>query len=292
MQLFGSCSQRSYRALSKVKLRRPQQLFTVMRLTTISVLFLSLIAASSCVTHQEIVSFQQVAQDGKLDRELIQLPELTIQPNDLLRIDINSADVEGSALFNENNGAPQTGAQISLANIQLFLGYLVDANGYVTLPTLGRTKVGGISISTAQATIRKKLETYFENPAVNIRFLNLKVTVLGEVNSPGTVPLGNSRVTLLDALGMAGDLTSYANRTNLLVVREIEGERTTTRLDLQSADLFNSPYFYLRQNDVIYVEPIKSRTATLRDRGQRALPYGTAGVSIIALILTIFLTRN
>lgn len=263
-----------------------------MRLTTISLLLLTLIANSSCVTHQEIVSFQEVAPNGASSRELIQLPELTIQPNDLLRIDINSAEEEGSTLFNQSGGAAQAGGQISLENIQLFLGYFVDASGYVDLPTLGQVKLSGLSISTAQATIRKRLETYFENPTVNIRFLNLKVTVLGEVNSPGTVPLGNSRVTLLDAVGMAGDLTSYANRTNLLIVREVEGVRTSARLNLQSADIFSSPYFYLRQNDVIYVEPIKSRTATLRDRGQRALPYGTAGVSIIALILTIFLTRN
>jgi polysaccharide export outer membrane protein len=120
-----------------------------------------------------------------------------------------------------------------------------------------------------------------------MRFLNLKITILGEVNNPGTIRLSNKRVTLLEAIGMAGDLSIYANRNNVLVIREENGKRTTARLDLQTAEIFTSPYFYLQQNDVVYIEPTKARIATVADPVQRFISYGSGVLSIVTLIIAL-----
>jgi polysaccharide export outer membrane protein len=131
------------------------------------------------------------------------------------------------------------------------------------------------------------LQTYLQDPVVNMRFLNFKVTVLGEVNRPGTLRLTNKRVTILEAIGMANDLTPYANRTNVLVIRENEGRREYARLNLQDDNIFTSKYFYLMQNDVIYVEPLPARTATTADLFQRIISYTSGALSLVTLILTL-----
>jgi polysaccharide export outer membrane protein len=122
---------------------------------------------------------------------------------------------------------------------------------------------------------------------VNMRFLNFKITITGEVNRPGIIRLSNQRVTILEALGHGGDFTPYANRTNVLLIREKDGQRTYTRIDLTKADLFTSPYFYLQQNDVLYVEPIQAKVATVADPFSRAISYSSGLLAIITLIITL-----
>ncbi|MEL7161273.1 MAG: SLBB domain-containing protein, partial [Bacteroidota bacterium] len=161
-------------------------------------------------------------------------------------------------------------------------------DGFLDLPVIGRLEVKGQTIESLQAILRGKLKTYFRTtPLVNIRYLNFKATLLGEVTRPGVISMPNPRVTLLEALGMAGDLTPYANRRNVLLIREKDGKRTYARIDLHQDDLLSSPYYYLQQNDLIYVEPLRARTATVADRGQRVISYGTAVLSLAALVLTL-----
>ncbi|RME94729.1 MAG: hypothetical protein D6772_14200, partial [Bacteroidetes bacterium] len=195
-----------------------------------------------------------------------------------------------AAPFNiENEGGQQgmMGGNQGSQQLELFVGYFVDREGFIDFPILGRIPVAGKTLEAVKLDLRDRLAAYLKEPVVNIRFLNFKVTVLGEVNTPGVVRLTNKRVTLLEALGMAGDLSHYANRNNILVIREEAGERTYTRLDLQSDEIFTSPYFYLQQNDVIYVEPIQARVATVADPAQRIISYGTAALSLTSLIIAL-----
>ncbi len=249
---------------------------------------LLLLALTSCVPYRDLVNFNQAVPQSKTE-DIENALELKIQPKDLLRIQVLSVDPMAAAPFNEVAAGGGVG-QISNQNMQLFQGYLVDLDGYVDLPLLGRIKAAGQTVESLQFLIRGKLQEYLRDPVVNVRYLNFKVTVLGEVAMPGVIPLPNSRVTLLDALGMAGDLTDYADRSSVMVVREQDGVRTETRINLHTDEVFASEFYYLKQNDVIYVRPIRARTATVSDPGQRAVSYLAPVLAIAGIILT--LTRN
>lgn len=223
--------------------------------------------------------------------QIINAMNITIQPEDLLRITVHSLDPLAAAPFNLEaegvNNRQLTGGNQGSSQLELFMGYFVDQEGAIDFPVLGRIPVEGKTLEEAKLDILSRLKTYLKDPVVNIRYLNFKVTVLGEVNFPGTLRLSNKRVTLLEALGMAGDLTNYANRLSILVIREKDGIRTYERLNLQSNEIFASPYFYLQQNDVIYVEPIRARVATVADPAQRIIAYGTAVLSLASLIIAL-----
>jgi len=241
---------------------------------------------TSCVPYKDLVNFQDASLPIGQTEEIANALEILIQPNDLLRVDVQSADPTAALPFNQG-ASNQNMGQLTGNNIQLFRGYLVDGDGYFDFPLVGRILAEGKTIEALQKEIREELTEYLVNPVVNARFLNFKVTMLGEVNVPGVISLPNTRITILEALGLAGDLTDYANRTNVLVIREQDGQRVYERIDLQSDEVFSSPYYYLQQNDLIYVEPIRARTATVADPAQRVISYGTALVSVVALIFAI-----
>jgi polysaccharide export outer membrane protein len=167
------------------------------------------------------------------------------------------------------------------------IGYLVDSGGFIDFPILGRIQAAGITTAELKINLIKQLEPYLKNPVVVVRFLNFRITVLGEVFQPSSFVFPNERVTVLDALGLAGDMTPYANRTNVLVVRELNGQRSFARLNLQDRHIFESPFFFLQQNDVIYVEPLEAKTSTVRDQTQRILPWLSVISSLTTLVLTL-----
>lgn len=256
-----------------------------------------ILSLSSCVSHKELVNFNDEESPLTIGtEEIVNAMNLKIQAEDLLRIQVHSADKDQLAAlpFNleppgQQNMMQQAGQARSGGNypIELFNGYLVDQEGNIDFPVIGKIEVNGLTLEEAKAKLINLLKQYINVPIVNMRFLNLKITVLGEVNNPGTVRLSNKRVTLLEAIGMAGDLSIYANRTNVLVIREENGKRTTARLDLQTAEIFTSPYFYLQQNDVVYIEPTKARIATVADPVQRFISYGSGILSIVTLIIAL-----
>ena len=262
-------------------------------------LFLVFVFFSSCVSHKELINFNSEEEPLTLGtEEIVNAMNLTIQPEDLLRIQVHSADKDQKAALPFNLDSPiqqqallQQAAQSSGSGsnytVELFNGYLVDQEGFIYFPVIGKIAVEGLTIEEAKSKLIELLKKYINVPIVNMRFLNLKITVLGEVNNPGTIRLSNKRVTLLEAIGMAGDLSIYANRENILIIREENGERTTERLNLKTAEIFTSPYFYLQQNDVIYVEPTKARIATVADPVQRFISYGSGIIAIVTLIIAL-----
>jgi polysaccharide export outer membrane protein len=253
------------------------------------------IGLSACVQHRELVSFpaETVLFPSS---DSLQLEPLRIQPDDLLRITVTSFNPEAAAPFNvelPNNQQMQQqmmqggGAQGNYP-LELFNGYFVDQQGSIQFPVLGTLAVAGLTTSEVQQLISDKTKPYLRDAVVNVRLANLKINVLGEVNRPGIVRLSNQRISLLDAIGNAGDFTPYANRTNVLLVREENGKRIYQRLDFQSGELFQSPYYFLKQNDLLYVEPIRAKVATVQDPFARGITYGTAFVSIITLAVALF----
>jgi polysaccharide export outer membrane protein len=244
---------------------------------------------SSCVSHKELITFDNESLPYGTTQAVENVLDLHVEPDDLLRINVYSIDPEAAAPFNIEPATANT-AQADPGALELFKGYIVDRGGFIDFPLLGLLKVEGMNLRELKNFISEKLKVYLKDPVVTARFLNFKITVLGEVNTPGLIRLTNSRVTVLDALGMAGDLTDYANRYEVIVIREMEGQRAYEKLNLQTAEIFSSPFYYLKQNDVLYVQPIKAKTATIVDPVQRIISYGTAALSVITLIVA--LSRN
>lgn len=260
-------------------------------------MFIIVASMSSCVQHKELVSFTTVSTSVKGAEPLLYAVELRAQQDDLLRITVHSFNPEAAAPFNIENmsqqiqqmqQASQSGGGIGNYTMELFNGYFVDREGYISMPVLGRLKVEGLTIAQIEKLITDGTRPYLKDAVVNVRFLNFKINVLGEVNKPGIVRISNQRVSILEAIGNAGDFTPYANRTNVLLVREEGGTRSFQRLNFQSGEIFNSPYFFLKQNDMLYVEPIKAKVATVQDPFARGVTYGTAFISIITLAVALF----
>ncbi|WP_244211818.1 polysaccharide biosynthesis/export family protein [Sphingobacterium detergens] len=181
-----------------------------------------------------------------------------IQVNDILTIVVTAADPKVTAPFNPVS-TMATSNFTQQTDMALKPTYTVDEQGDITLPMLGKIKVAGLTRIQAIEKLRIELGKYIKDPGVNMNFNNFRVSVLGEVARPGSFIMPTERVTVLEALGMAGDMTIRGVRERVLLVREIDGQKTTHRLDLTQQDILNSPYYYLAQNDVIYVEPNKAQ---------------------------------
>jgi polysaccharide export outer membrane protein len=210
---------------------------------------------SSCTYKKNIIYFQ-----GTLDsKESNKNYSPTLRCDDLLSINVVSFDMDAVKPFN----LPSIQANSNLGGYTQGTppppGYLIDTDGYVDFPVVGRIKLAGLTRKTAIDTLKQYLKPYVTNPSILLRILNYKVTVLGEVKNPGTFIIPSDRITLPEAIGIAGDLNITAKRKNVLVIRETDGKRTETRVDLTSKEIFSSPVFYLQQNDVVYVEPNRAK---------------------------------
>ncbi len=188
--------------------------------------------------------------------------ESKIQPDDLLLILVSATDPEAAAPFNlQSSVVPTLAGQASQGQMQQQL-YLVDSQGIVHFPVLGEIKIGGLTKVEVTNLIKSKLKKYLNDAIVNIRIMNYKITVQGEVARPGSFNIPSERVTLPEALSLAGDLTIYGNRNNIVLIREENGKKSYNRIDLSKADFINSPFYYLSQNDLIYIEPNKAKSNT------------------------------
>jgi len=217
--------------------------------------------------------------------------ESPIQKSDQLWITIGGTNIEDLVLLNSGSGIIQ-GSNISPTTAGTnapVMGYLVEGDGTIKLPYLDKVKAEGLTRLQLENYISEKMKDYTKNPVVNVRFLNYKITVLGGVKAPGSFSIPTERVTVLEALGLAGDLVNYGKRDNVLVIREVNGVRTLGRLDLASKLIFNSPFYYLKTNDVVYVEPDKPGSLS-RERIPQYIGM-TAG--LLSLIISIiYISQN
>ena len=186
--------------------------------------------------------------------------EPVIQKGDILYVGVTSADPVSSAAFNSSNIQPAQNASGGTNFTQnVTSGLLVNSDGTIMVQNIGKIHVLGKTKGEVTEEIQKALLPYLKDPVVNIRFMNYRVTVLGEVNKPSTIPVSNERISVLEAIGLAGDLTIYGKRDDILYIHENEGKKEFHRINLNDNSLFKSPYFYLQSNDVLYVTPNKSK---------------------------------
>lgn len=227
-------------------------IFAVMSILTFTV--------TSCDTYKKINYLQDVVPD-KAERIAIN-KGILIQPKDMISIVVSSRNPELAVMFNLPVISYQAGSEtVSNGGSQRLLGYVVDNDGYIDFPVLGLVKAAGLTRWELAKEIKGMIVdgNYIKDPVVTVEFMNFKISVMGEVTSPGTYNIEGDKITILQALSLARDLTIFGRRDNVSVIREQDGERVIYQVDLRSASIFESPAYYLQQNDIVYVEPNKVR---------------------------------
>ena len=238
---------------------------------------------SSCASKRDVVYFQNAGSFETLVEKNSFTPKFKV--DDLVSIHVSTLDPEASAPFNLLRGASEGSVRGNVEQVD----YLVDEQGEIDFPVIGKIKIAGLSPEETRMLLRDRLSVYLKDPIINIRLRNFSVTVLGEVNRPGTYTVNGEKITILEALGLAGDMTIKGKRENVMVIRDFDGTKVYSRIDLNYKDALNSPVYYLTQNDVVYVEPNKS-AITASSLDNRA----SIAISIASLLITstvILLTR-
>ncbi len=253
-------------------------------------LFIAVLFLSACGVKYKTIPYFVDLPPGNLSEEIQNQTILKIQKDDILAITVSSLSNEASAIFNMGNTAVMQGGSATGSNAANAVnGFIVDQNGSIQLPYLGSIKVEGLSTADAREMIQTKLikGDYLKEPVVSLRLTNFKVSVLGDVARPGVYPVQSERITVIEALGLAGDLNITAKRNDVLLVRENQGKRQQVRLDLQSKELFNSPYYYLQNNDVLVITPSSAKYASV-DSSYRNASLIISALSVIAIIISRF----
>lgn len=237
---------------------------------------------TSCASKKDVVYFQNTGDFETIVDKNSFTPKFKV--DDLVNIHISTLDPEASVPFNLFKGASEGGIRAEQVD------YLIDKDGEIDFPVIGKIKISGLSAEEVRVLLRTKLSEYLKNPIINIRLRNFTVTILGEVKRPGTYPVNGERITILEALGLAGDLGVKGVRENVMVIRDFDGTKVYTRIDLTKKEAMSSPVYYLTQNDVVYVEPNQS-AVTASSLDNRA----TIAISIASTLITatvILITRN
>lgn len=242
------------------------------------------IGASSCSTTNKVAYFQN-AQDTTY-KQLLGTVEAPLQSNDFLKISISSLNAAASSIFNPFPQAADGKTENTKTEGDQYVGYLVGSDGFIEIPNLGKIKAAGLTKTQLKNQITKEIldKKLLVNPIVDIRYLNFEITILGEVASPSVITVPSEKISLVKALGMAGDITIYGKKDNVLLIREEGGVRKTRHINLNSSDFLNSEYYYLRPNDVVYVEPNKAKVA-VSGRSQQVLPLVLTSISILVFVL-------
>ena len=247
---------------------------------------LIVLLTSSCVKHPQLLYFRNQSEFVPLQgHEIANQLRIKIQTDDVLFIMVRAFEQETADPFNLFVGAGMQNMNQLANNNPSLAGYLVDSEGNIDLPMLGRVNVAGKTVEEAKTMLLASLKPYLNDPVIIMRFLNFRFTVLGEVKAPRTITVPGERITLLEALGQAGDLTPYSNREKIMVIRENNGKREFGYVNIHAPDIFQSPYFYLQQNDIVYIEPIKEATAVVRDPISEVLPIISGLLSIAAILI-------
>lgn len=245
------------------------------------VLLAALVLMASCFTPKKVVYLQDL-QPGTV-QELKEDYEAKIKKDDLLQILIMAQTPDAAKPFNLSALVQEMS---TTGNSSDQSSYLVDKDGYIDMPVLGRVKVEGLTTQELKKQVIRQLQekNLIKDPVVTVRIQNFKILMLGEVKNPGAIEVKGERITLLDAISQAGDLTMQGRRDRVAVIREENGKRTVNYLDLKSKKIFDSPYFYLKQNDVVYVEPNDAKSVQYRS-GQ--MGNVTPWISLVSSILSL-----
>ena len=248
---------------------------------------------SSCASNKDLVYFKDVNRSVVTVESAEAYNPVTIQPLDVLSINISSANAEASAVYNRGvvSNNPTTTVAGTTDQVGSAFGYLVDQSGQIQIPNLGNVKAAGLTIPQFKQALTNSLAKYLKEPYVTVSISNFKVTVLGDVGRPGILRVQNERISFTDAISLSGDLTPTAVRNNVLIIREQNGKRQYIPIDLTSKNLFNSPYYYLRNNDIIYVTPGKYKSNLAVDNFNRNFGIVSSVVSI-AITITYLLIRR
>ena len=226
---------------------------------TLAVVSATLMASFVTQKQMTYVSNAKPEMEDSINAKFQSQAELTIRIGDALTIYVSALDLEAVVPYNLPAVVFATPGTTALSTTPALQYYIVDENGDIDFPVLGKLHVAGLKRNEVENLVKEKLEAQVLNPQVHAHIVNAKVAVLGEVNRPGNVGMAGGRLTLLEALAAAGDLTPYGRRDNVLVTREVDGKLQIARLNLRDANIFTSPYFFLQQNDVVYVSPNKVR---------------------------------
>lgn len=245
----------------------------------------------SCGAPKDIAYFQNKVTDHpeKVDKHA----GIVIQPKDMLSIVVSSRNPELVAMFNLPVISYQAGSEVAAANSyqQRLMGYVVDNEGNIDFPVLGKINVAGMTRWELSEKIKGMLlgQGLLNDAVVTVQFMNFKISVIGEVNSPGTYTIEGDKVTVLQAISLARDLTIFGKRDNVSVIREKDGERVIYEINLTDVELFNSPAYYLQQNDVVYVQPsdIKARQSTTDDKTLRMTSIFVSGGSLLVSLASL-----
>ncbi|MDR1259757.1 MAG: polysaccharide biosynthesis/export family protein [Tannerellaceae bacterium] len=237
---------------------------------------------TSCGTPKDVLYFQGI--DSLTEDKIAQMNQSytsCICPDDLLTITVTAWDPTVVTPFNPPVWAYATQGEVNVTNSLQLHTYLVDTDGNITFPVIGKVLAAGFSKQELATRLQNEISRYVKDPLVNVQIVNYKVNVIGEIARPGTLTVRNERITILDAIGQLGDLTINANRRNILIVRDNNGEKEFGRIDITSTEIFASPYYYLRQNDIVYIEPNRPK-----QRNYNITQSQTFTVSIVSTILT------
>ena len=268
-------------------------MLTVRRNVTLFVLLaaVTVLSLSSCGSSKDITYLQDKVLNDPVALE--KNAGIVIEPKDMLSIVVNSRTPELAPMFNLPLVNISAGSDTA-SGTQRISCYAVDEEGCINFPVLGRLKISGMTRWECAEFIKKELikNKYLDDPIVTIEFTNFKISVLGEVKAPGTFSISGDRLTILQAISLAGDLTLFGQRKNVSVIRENAGERTIFQVDLTSTSLFQSPPYYLKQNDIIYVEPsdVKKRQSTVDDKALRITSIALSSSSVVVSLATLIST--
>jgi polysaccharide export outer membrane protein len=248
--------------------------------------------ATSCSVNKKITYFKDIPDT--VHQSARNIPSLAfsdpvIQPNDILQVSILTLDPQVNTVLaagNTTSFSVQPGSSSSPVAPTPISGLLVDNQGTIELPVIGKIKVSGLTTSLARDSIHNRVAQYYNSPVVNVRFANFSITILGEVARPASYVVPSEKVSILDAIGMAGDLTIYGKRENVLLIRDSLGHKQYVRFNLNSSEMFSSPYFYLKQGDMVYVEPGRSKIASSDAVKTRNISLIATGISLLIVIFS------
>jgi len=258
---------------------------TGMKKINIILIVSTLLIFTGCTTQKKLAYFNTVTASSaeSINAQLKnERADARILTDDRLSITVSALDPNAVAIYNLPFVSFASPGSDQIYASPVLQSYLVNSQGNINFPVLGEIKLEGLTLTEAGNLIKSKLAEHVADPIVNIQFVNFRITVLGEVLRPGQFPVTNERVTISDALGLAGDMTAYGRRDNVLLTRNNNGKLEFARINLNSDEVFKSPYFYLQQNDVIYVEPNTVKSISSQD-----IPLYLSFLSTLATLVTL-----